>query len=121
MLTERWHWHGKIQGERAYYFQARNWKLWLSVGISIAAALFWIYYPGTVQLLTVELENGQIWESSRLFPQTLYTVDLNPMDGINAGVWFYIQNDLIHAVNTGVKVLWAMSLYFLFRVKEGNQ
>lgn len=117
MLTERWHWPGGIQGERAYFFQAGSWKLWLSVGISIAAALFWIYYPGTVQLLTVKLENGQLWQSSKLFPQTLYTVDLNPGDGVNAGVWFWIQDDLIHAVNTGVKVLWALSIYMLFRVR----
>lgn len=117
MLTERWHWDGKIQGARAYYFQARSWKLWLLIGLSIASALFWIYYPGTVQLLTVPLENGQIWQSSRLFPQTLYTVDLNPQDGINAGVWFWIQNDWIHAVNTGVKAIWAATVYFLFAVK----
>lgn len=117
MLTERWHWNGKIQGERAYYFQARHWVLWLFVGLSIASALLWIYYPGPVQLLTVQLENGQIWQSSRLFPQTLYTVDVDPGDGINAGVWFWIQDDLIHAVNTGVKAIWAATVFLLFRVK----
>jgi hypothetical protein len=58
-----------------------------------------------------------VWQSSRLFPQTLYTVDLNPGDGINAGVWFWIQNDWIHAVNTGVKAIWAATVYFLFSVK----
>jgi hypothetical protein len=83
----------------------------------VASALLWIFYPWPVQLLTVQLENGQIWHSSRLFPQTLYTVELTPGDGINAGVWFWIQNDLIHAVNTGVKAIWAATVFLLFRVK----
>jgi hypothetical protein len=117
MLTERWHWNGKIQGERAYYFQARETIFWLFVGLSVASALLWIFYPWHVQLLTVQLENGEIWQSSRLFPQTLYTVDVNPGDEINAGVWFWIQDDLIHAVNTGVKAIWAATIFFLFRVK----
>jgi hypothetical protein len=121
MLTERWHWDGKIQEERIYYFQARHWALWLFVGLSLASALLWIFYPWHVQLLTVQLENGQIWQSSRLFPQTLYTVDVNPGDGINAGVWFWIQDDLIHAVNTGVKAIWAATVFLLFRARApGN-
>lgn len=86
--------------------------------LNIFAGLFWIFYPGHVQLLTVPLENGGIWRSSRLFPQTLYTVDLNPADGINAGSWFWIENDLIHAVNTGVKFLWAIATYYVFRVRK---
>lgn len=121
MLTERWHWNGKIQGERAYYFQARHWALWLLVMLSIFSALLWIFYPWHVQLLTVQLENGQIWQSSRLFPQTLYTVDVNPEDGINAGVWFWIQDDLIHALNTGVKAIWAATIYLLFRAVPAKQ
>jgi len=120
MLTERWHWNGKIQEERIYYFQARQSILWLFVGISVASALLWIFYPWPVQLLTVQLENGQIWQSSRLFPQTLYTVELTPGDEINAGVWFWIQDDLIHAVNTGVKAIWAATIYLLFRAVPGN-
>ncbi len=117
MLTERWYWDHGIQGKRAYYFQARNWQLWLFVGLSIASALLWIYYPGTVQLIRVQLKNGQIWQSSKFFPQTLYTIDVDPGDSLNAGVWFWIQNDLIHAVNTGVKAIWAITAYLLFRVR----
>lgn len=99
----------------------RAWKLWILVVLSVAAALFWIYYPWPVQQISVTLENGQVWESSRLFPQTLYTVDLNPADGVNAGVWFYVQNDLVHAVNTIVKVLWAATAYMFFQVKRPNE
>jgi hypothetical protein len=117
MLTERWHWNGRIQGERAYYFDAKSWLLWLFVGLSVAAALFWIYYPFPVQQITVPLKTGGSWQSSRLFPQTLYTVDTSPLGNVNAGVWFWIPNDWIHAVNTLVKGIWAATVFLLFRVK----
>lgn len=117
MLTERWHWNGKIQGERAYYFDIKSWLLWLFVGLSVASVLFWIYYPGPVTQISVLLANGQVWHSSRLFPQTLYTVDTNPLGNVNAGVWFWVQNDAIHAVNTIVKAIWAATVFLLFRVR----
>lgn len=118
MLTERWHWDGRIQLGRAYYFNLKSWKPWALIGLSFAAALFWIYYPGYVQQLIVPLENGEIWQSSKLFPQTLYTVNLDPDGAVNAGVWFWIENDVIHAVNTGVKALWALTTFYIFRVKK---
>lgn len=127
MLTERFHWNqiqmpgGSVKLERAerqFFFDWKNWKLWCVIGLSLAAALFWIYYPGSVNQITVPLENGEIWQSSRMFPQTLYTVDLNPGDAENAGVWFYVQNDWIHLTNTLVKILFAGSAYMLFRVKK---
>lgn len=99
----------------------RSWKLWILVALSVAAALLWIFYPWPVHQISVQLANGQVWQSSRLFPQTLYTVDLNPADAVNAGDWFYVQNDLVHAVNTAVKVLWAASAYMLFKVKKPDE
>jgi len=123
MLTERWHWKGSEQLERAYYFRLKSWAPWMLLAVSILGALLWIFNPSNIfnaQLLTVELETGEIWRSSRLFPQTLYTIDLDPTDGVNAGVWFWIQNDLIHAVNTGVKVLWALTTYYVFRVRRAE-
>jgi len=121
MLTERWHWKGREQLGRAYFFRLKSWLPWILIGASILAGLLWIYYPFDVQLLTVSLETGEIWQSSRLFPQTLYTVDLNPADGVNAGVWFWIENDLIHAVNTGVKALWAITTFYIFRVRKDDR
>ena len=118
MLTERWYWKGKEQLGRAYFFKLKSWTPWALLGISILAGLLWIYYPWDVQLLTVTLENGEIWQSSRLFPQTLYTVDMNPADAVNAGEWFWIENDLIHGVNTGVKALWALTTFYIFRVEK---
>ena len=118
MLTERWFWKGAQQLGRAYFFRMKSWIPWILLAASIGAGLLWIYYPFGVQLLTVTLENGELWQSSRMFPQTLYTVDLNPTDGINAGEWFWIENDMIHAVNTGVKVLWAVTTFYIFRVRK---
>lgn len=118
MLTERWFWNGREQLGRAYYFDAKNWKLWLLIAVSVAAALLWIFYPFHVQQISVSLENGEIWQSSRMFPQTLYTVDLNPADADNSGVWFWVENNWIHGWNTVVKILMAASAYMLFKVKR---
>lgn len=118
MLCERYTWKGKEITGRAFYFRMKEWLPWILIAASILAGLLWIYYPGDVQLLTVKLENGEIWQSSRMFPQTLYTVDVDPGDGVNAGVWFWIENDLIHAVNTGVKFLWAVATFYIFRVRK---
>lgn len=117
MLTERWFWKGKEMLNRAYYFRAKDIKVFLFVGLSVASALFWIYYPGYVAPLTVELETGETWSNSAMFPQTLYTIDLNPEDSVNAGVWFYLENNLIHATNTIVKLIWAIATFYIFRVK----
>ena len=118
MLTERYHWKGKEQLGRAYFFRMKSWLPWVLLAASIGAGMLWIYYPFDVQLLTVTLENGEIWQSSRLFPQTLYTLDMDPADALNAGSWFWIENDLIHAVNTGVKFLWAITTFYIFRVRK---
>lgn len=121
MLTERYHWKNNEQLGRAYYFRMKTWAPWILIGLSMLAAIFWIYYPFAVEPLTVELETGETWMNTNLFPQTLYTVDLNPNDSVNAGVWFYLENDWIHAVNTGVKVLWALTTFYIFRVRRTNE
>jgi hypothetical protein len=118
MITERYWWDGKKMLGRRFYFDAKNWKLWFLVGLSVASALFWVYYPGNVHQISVPLETGEVWQSSRLFPQTLYTVDLNPVDGVNAGEWFWVEDNWVHLVNTIVKVIWAATAYYVFRVKK---
>lgn len=118
MLIERYQWKGKEITGRAYFFRMKEKLPWILLAASILAGLLWIFYPWHVDQISVTLETGEIWRSSRLFPQTLYTVDLNPADEVNAGVWFWIENDLIHAVNTGVKFLWAITTYYIFRVRK---
>lgn len=103
--------------KKHYVFRFNKISLAL-IGLCVISALFWIFYPGPIQQISVELETGQIWHSTRLFPQTLYTIDLNPNDSLNAGVWYYVNNDLIHAVNTIVKIIWAYTLYYIGKVRK---
>lgn len=119
MVTDRYFWNKNNEPTtRRFWF---NWKspLFLLVLVStVVATLFWIYYPLHVDPLSVELATGETWHNSRMFPQTLYTIDLNPLDGENAGVWFWIENNMIHGVNTLVKILFSISTYMAFRVKN---
>ena len=122
MFTDRFFWDLKTKERlgRRFWFCWKDRKLWIYLGLTIIVCLIWIYYPPNwdVQLLTVTLENGDVWQSSRLFPQTLYTVDLNPGDLVNAGEWFWIENNMIHAWNTFTKILFGISTYYIFRMKD---
>lgn len=118
-LKQVWN-KGKIDWE----ITGRKYKLnvgWTSlalIALSIASIYFWIHYPFYVQTFSVTLKNGQIWQSSRLFPQTLYTIKLDPNGSLNAGEWFWIQNDAIHATNTIVKAIMALTVYSFFKVRR---
>jgi len=88
------------------------------IGASITIALFWITYPGYVEKISVPLSNGEVWTNTNNFPQTLYTVDLNPTDNVNAGTWFFVGNDLIHGLNTLVKAVWTFTFLYIGLVKK---
>jgi len=97
-----------------------NWLTYLLIAASVATAVLWWFYPGPVELLTVEYETGQVWTNSHRFPQTLYTIDVNPNDGINAGIWHYIENDFIHGLNTLVKIFFTLAIFNIGRIKRVN-
>jgi hypothetical protein len=80
-----------------------SWWSWILVLLTVSAIFLWWFYPGQIRQVTVTLNNGQVWRSSPFFPQTLYTIELTP--GTGAGSWFWIQDDVIHGLNTLVKVL----------------
>lgn len=101
-----------------HYVLNWNWKAVALVALAVASGLVWWFYPGQVAPLTVDLETGGSWQNSQNFPQTLYTVDVDPTDDVNAGVWFYIENDLIHAWNTLVKILFSAAVLYVFRVRD---
>jgi len=109
---------GDIMG-RVYRFRW-NWISLALIGATVATAVFWIYYPFYREPLSVVFETGETWHNSQLFPQTLYTVDLNPTDKINAGVWFWVENDLIHGLNTLVKVIWTLSFTYIGSIGLGS-
>lgn len=90
----------------------------LLLALSVGLAVFWWVYPGSVETLSVTYETGEVWRSSPMFPQTLYTVDVNPSDSLNAGVWFWVENDLVHGLNTLVKILFTLTIFNIGRIKK---
>lgn len=103
---------------RRFYTFRVNWIALALVLLAIGSAIFWIYYPGHVEPLSVTLDSGEIWTNTRLFPQTLYTIDLNPTDGVNAGEWFWIEDNFIHGINTYVKAVWSLVFVYVFKVNK---
>ena len=103
--------------KRLYKFRLNKIALFL-IGLSVFGALFWWFYPFPVERFAVELETGETWVNSNRFPQTLYTIDLDPTDSVNAGVWFHKGNDLVHLVNTLVKAIWTFTIFYVGRVKS---
>jgi hypothetical protein len=97
-----------------------RWDLWAIcfVLLSVLLAVSWINYTGYVEKISVPLSNGEVWTNTANFPQTLYTVDVNPNDNVNAGEWFYVSNDLIHGLNTLVKVVWTFTILYIGLVKK---
>jgi hypothetical protein len=88
------------------------------VCLSVGLALLWIYYPLPVEHINVTLENGEIWRNTNNFPQTLYTIDLTPGDGENCGVWFFLENNLVHGLNTLVKAIWTLTICYWGTLKK---
>ena len=107
---------GKEVVGRTYRF---NWNLkaFLLIAVSVGLAVLWWFYPFHVDFITVETTTG-LWTNTSNFPQTLYTIDVNPLDTINAGVWFYVGNDWIHALNTLVKLMWAVTIFYIAKIKS---
>jgi len=88
------------------------------ITLTVLSGLLWIYYPGYVERFTVQLESGEFWSNTQFFPQTLYTIDMNPSDTVNAGVWFYHGNDWVHGLNALVKVLVSVTVMYVCLVKK---
>ncbi len=98
---------------RLYNFRPSRTLLAISL-ITVASAVLWVYYPFDVKSVETYIEGYGPWQNSNLFPQTLYTVDTNLLDNVNAGEWFYVEDNLVHFMNTGVKALLALTgLYFV--------
>ncbi len=120
-VLHMWVWSFKLEKKeivgREYRF---NWS-WISVGLvalSVCVAVFWWFYPWHVDAFTVAIQGVGNWTNSVHFPQTLYTIDTTPSDGVNAGVWFYKPNDLVHLVNTIVKAIWTFTVCWIGKIRK---
>lgn len=108
----------KRQMEKPWYRFRWNKLSYLLVGLCLFFGVLWWFYPWSVEHIRVEYETGEVWTNSRMFPQTLYTIDVNPHDSVNAGVWFFVENNAIHAMNTLVKILWTFTIVYVGLVKR---
>lgn len=103
---------------RTYTFRL-DWKTGVAVVLALVSCLSWWFYPEYVESLTVETATGP-WTNSRHFPQTVYTVDMDPLDSVNAGDQFFLENNMVHLVNTLAKgfVTLAVTCFCLVVPKE---
>jgi hypothetical protein len=114
----------KVIVGRSYHFRWNKIAYGL-LTLSIGTALLWWFYPWSIQHITVPLSDGSTWTNSNNFPQTLYTIKVNVSSPVNAGGWYYVQDNLIHGLNTLVKVLWTMTIGYVCMVvkvkKQGGE
>jgi hypothetical protein len=108
-----------------------NWKVlkpnfnkwtWIFLSMMIGVFILWEFYGLVlpVQQITVLTDLGP-WTSSIRFPQTVYTIALSPESSINyntIAVW--VNNDLLHLVNTLAKVFMTLTLLNIFKLEERN-
>lgn len=104
---------------RLYQFHPDK-KMFLVIGATLGLTVIWIFYPLPVEQISVETTAG-VWTNTNLFPQTLYTIDEDPLDNQAAGVWHYVPNDLIHLLNTVHKAMLCFTQWYLIsRFKIGE-
>lgn len=73
--------------------------------------VFWIYYPFATNPLTV----GD-WTSSLNFPQTMYTIQMEPTQAL--GALFHVENPGVHLTNNLAKIMLTLTFYSLFKIKR---
>lgn len=100
-------------------FSFNRWTL-LFLILSLTSIYVWYNYGDffPVETLRVDVVGFGVWESSPNFPQTVYTIETDLTDNINAGDQFFVENDLLHGVNTLCKVFLTFLSYSIGRVKR---
>jgi len=94
-----------------------SFKKWMPFMLALAVTVYGCYYwinMGTwydYKPLTVEIEGYGEWSNTPYFVQTLYTVDVDLTDNVNAGVWHFIEDDFVHGVNNVVKLLFCVAQF----------
>ena len=87
----------------------------LAFAATIALILLWWFYPFQTTQLTIQTESG-LWVSTKFFPQTMYTVEMNVADGF--GKMFYANDPYVHLVNNLAKIFMTLTFYNLFKIKR---
>lgn len=94
-------WTESYNGNNRVYKFKFNKKILAIICFTVAMFMLWIFYPFQTESAVID-----DWQSSALFPQTHYAY-------VNSKL--YIQNDLLHALNVGVKALFAVSQIFVIK------
>ena len=87
------------------------------VALAIITWGFWVYFPLPTQQINVITTEG-LWTSSKLFPQTLYTVDLDPTDNVYKGVFYYVENNWVHLTNVLAKIFTTSAIVLICSLRK---
>lgn len=85
-------------------------------GVAISLWLLWIFYPFPIGNLEVSTTAG-VWTNTRMFPQTYYAVDVNPLDKIAIGVPHFVENNSIHVLNVLAKIFTTLAILWFSLVR----
>lgn len=99
--------------------RVNRWTILLFMLTCGSIYVWWTYglhFP--IDYFTVDVVGTPPWMNTPYFPQTLYTVETNVLDTINAGTHFYVRNDLLHLVNNVVKVFVTATTYQLCKLQR---
>lgn len=79
----------------------------------------WVFYPLPTQTLTMETTTGT-WSSTQFFPQTMYAVDINPLDEQATGEPVFVENNTIHLVNILNKVFVSLTILNFIMIRRNK-
>lgn len=98
-----------------------EWRSWILLGVTIGLVLMYWYYPFPTETLTVEIKGYGTWSSSKLFPQTMYTIDTDLTDNKALCELFFIPNPSVHLVNNLTKIFWTLTFYNFCLIRKKGE
>jgi len=72
--------------------------------------------PGGVYNGIINGVTGSYWCSFANFPQTMYTVNMNPVNPVGYGTPFLVEDNAVHTTNLLMKIVWAYTVFYFGKV-----
>lgn len=91
----------------------------LLLTLSVLTYVLWVFFPFPTTPLSINTTTG-VWTSTNLFPQTMYAIDINPLDSVAVGNPIYVQNDLLHLVNVLNKVFVSLTILSFVMIRRNK-
>lgn len=97
-----------------------NIMTYVLIGLTFTSVYVWWFYGDffPVEQITVEVIGGPDWTNNIYFPQTVYTIETDLTDNLNAGDQFFVENNLLHGINTLVKIFFTLTIYNIGRIRK---